>query len=81
MTAYQIQRPLLIEPLEGVVFSVDGSVFETAILLVWPLLGVEAVERGFFVFALVTQAEEDVAGPISGQGGNSDAPEDVCAVR
>lgn len=40
----------------------------------------EAVKGSFFVFPLITQAEEDVAGPISGQGWNLDAPEDVRAV-
>lgn len=71
---------LLIEPLKRIVLGVNGSVLESAILLVRRFLGVEAVERSCFVLALVTEAEEDVAGPIGGQGWNLDTPKDVCAV-
>lgn len=80
MALQTLQRPLLIEPLKRVVLGVDSSVLEPAVLLVRPLLGMEAVEGGLFVLALVTKAEEDVAGPIGGQRGNLDAPKDVRAV-
>lgn len=74
------QRPLLVEPLNWVVLGEDGSILEPTIHLIWRLLGMEAVEGGFFVFALITQTEKHIAGTIRGQGWNLDAPENVHAV-
>lgn len=75
-----IRLSLLVEPLERILASVDGPVFEPAVHLVGLLLGVEAMERGGLVLALVAQAEEDIGRAVGRQGGDLDAPEDVRAV-
>lgn len=72
--------PLLVEPLNLVVLCEDGPVLEPAVLGVGGLLGVEAVEGGLLLLALVAQPEEDEAGPILWHGGDLDAAKDVGAI-
>lgn len=69
-----------VEPLERVVLGEDGAVLEATVLLVLGLLGVEAVELGLGVLARVKGPEEDVAGPVLGQGWDPDTAEEVVAV-
>lgn len=71
---------LLIEPLQLIVLGKYRSVLETPIHLVGRLLGMETMELGLGLLSRVKHAEENVAGPILGHGGNPHAAEEVVAV-